>query len=105
MKKAEIEKKYGLYLKMVVSMGEFDNYNRFFNIYSEYEEACRRILVLTPYKELEEVNEFDKDKKITEPIKHEGNLWLREYELLQNPDKINLDEIEIDEDVIKDFKN
>ncbi|MGL4876075.1 MAG: hypothetical protein ACRC30_15660 [Clostridium sp.] len=105
MKKAEIEEKYGLYLKMVISMGEFDNYNRFFNIYSEYEEACRRILVLTPYKELEEVNEFDKDKKITKPIKHEGNLWIREYELLQNPNKINLDEIEIDEEFIKDFIN
>ncbi|MGL5647289.1 MAG: hypothetical protein ACRDDY_05510 [Clostridium sp.] len=103
MKRKEIEEKYNLYLKMVVSMGQFDTYNRFFNIYSDYEEACRRILVLTPYRELEEVNEFDKEKKIEEPIFYEGNLWLKEYEILQNPEKINLDEIDIDENIIKDF--
>lgn len=101
MLRKEIEEKYKLYLKMVVSVGGFENYNRFFNIYSDYEEACRRILVLTPYKELEEVNEFDKTKKIDSPIEYEGNLWLKEYPLLTNPNKIDLDIIEIDEKTVE----
>ncbi|MGV3024585.1 hypothetical protein ACED96_02565 [Clostridium thermobutyricum] len=103
MKKKEIEEKYKLFLKIVVSVGSFDNYNSFFNIYSEYEDACRRILVLTPYKELEEVNEFDKNKKIDTPIEHEGNLWIKEYNILTNPEKINLDEIDIEEELIYNF--
>lgn len=103
MKRKEIEEKYKLYLKMVVSVGEFENYNRFFNIYSEYEEACRRIVVLTPYELLEEVNEVDKDKKIDEPFEHEGNLWIKEYPILTNPNKVDLDLIDIDEDIIKEM--
>ncbi|WP_297632853.1 hypothetical protein [uncultured Clostridium sp.] len=105
MKRKEIEEKYKLYLKMVVSVGEFENYNRFFNIYSEYEEACRRIVVLTPYEELEEVNEVNKDKKIDEPFEHEGNLWIEEYPILTNPNKIDLDLMDIDEDIIKSLIN
>ena len=51
----EAAKKYNLYLKAVVSVKSFDSYNSFFNIYDKSEEPCRRIIVLTKSKELEEV--------------------------------------------------
>ena len=57
LKAVDVAKELGLYLKMVVSTKEYNNYNSFYNIYGEHEEPCRRILVLTSYKELEEVNE------------------------------------------------
>ena len=51
----EAAKKYNLFLKVVTSVKSFDSYNSFFNIYDETEEPCRRIVVLTKNKELEEV--------------------------------------------------
>ncbi|MEQ8153913.1 MAG: hypothetical protein ABRQ25_03320 [Clostridiaceae bacterium] len=84
---------YGLYLKVVTSVQAFDNYNSFFNIFEQFDEPCRRIAVLTPYKGLEEVN----DEKPGEPVIPntivEGNIWLKEYPLTINPEDIDLEEI------------
>lgn len=98
-------KKYGedkgLYLKIVTAVSNFQDYNSFFNIYSEYEEACRRILLLTPYKDLEEVYDISDSAKFRSGVLVEGNYWLDEYPLITNPNKINLDEVKISEETVK----
>lgn len=94
-------KSLGLYLKMVVSVSTFDDYNSFFNIYSEYEEACRRIMVLTPYKDLEEVNDSNPSEKFKSGILVDGSYWLNDYPLTTNPSKINLEEVTLDEETMK----
>lgn len=104
-KASELAKELGLYLKIVTSNKFFDTYNPFFNIFDEVEEPCRRILVLTPYKELEEVNDKNPADPIIEPMLIEGNIWLKEYPLTTNPRKINLDEIEITEEFYNKIKN
>ena len=38
-------KDLNLYLKVVTSTKSFENYNSFFNIYGDFEEPCRRIIV------------------------------------------------------------
>lgn len=103
-KAIDVANELGLYLKVVTSMKYFDTYNSFFNIFGEVEEPCRRIVVLTPYKELEEVI----DEKPAEPIIKgkilDGNLWLEEYPLLVSIEKIKLEEIMIDEYVLERLK-
>lgn len=86
-------KELGLYLKLVVSTKSFENYNSFFNIYDEFEEPCRRIAVITPYLELEEVIDANSDKPIEKYSIIDGNMWLGEYPLLCSPSKIKLEEI------------
>lgn len=102
---SNVAKELGLYLKVVTSTSFFDDYNSFFNIFSENEEYCRRIVVLTPFKELEEVSEKDPSLLITEPIKIDGNIWIKEFPLTTNPDKIDLNEIEISEELYNKIKN
>lgn len=98
-KAVEVAKELGLYLKVVISTKDFDNYNSFFNIYSEMDEPCRRILVLTPYKDLEEVNEDDPSNPIKKYEIIDGNLWIEEYSLRQNPNKISMEDVKIPEEV------
>lgn len=102
---SDIAKELGLNLKVVTSTSFFENYNSFFNIFTEREEYCRRILVLTKFKELEEVNEKDPSSSITEPILIEGNIWIMEFPLTTNPDKINLEEIEVSEEFYNKIRN
>ena len=102
---SDIAKELGLYLKVVTSTSFFENYNSFFNIFTETEEYCRRILVLTKFKDLEEVNEKDPSSSITEPILIEGNIWIKEFPLTTNPDKINLEEIEVSEEFYNKIRN
>lgn len=97
----EYGKSLGLYLKMVVSVSTFDDYNSFFNIYSEYEEACRRIMVLTPYEDLEEVNDSNPSEKFKRGILIDGSFWLEDYPLTINPSKINLEEVTLDKETIR----
>ena len=109
MKIKELGESLGLYVKVVTSMNTFDNYNSFFNIYDESEEPCRRILLLTPYSDLEEVY----DNIPSEPIKPykiiENNIWIEEYPLTTNPKNIMVDDIEIDnnliDEIIYNYKN
>lgn len=82
-----------LYLKVVTSTKSFENYNSFFNIYSDSDEPCRRIVVLTPYKELEEVVDEDPSKPIEIYKIIDGNMWIEEHPLLCSPSKIKMDDI------------
>ncbi|MGL5354415.1 MAG: hypothetical protein ACRDA5_14030 [Clostridium sp.] len=102
----ELAKELGLYLNVVTSMKTFDNYNSFFNIFSQTEEQCRRIVVLTPYKELEEIEEVENSNKdiITDRL-IEGNLWLQEYHLTTSPNKINLENIVVSKSLVKRLFN
>ena len=94
-KAVDIAKELNLYVKLVTSNAEFENYNSFFNIYSEFEEPVRRIVVITPYKELEEVIEQDSSKEINTEEIIDGSLWIREYPLTIVPSSIDLNSIEI----------
>lgn len=99
----EIAKELNLYLKVVVSTKSFETYNAFYNIYGDSEEYCRRIVVLTPYKDLEEVSDEDPNEKVEGKI-FEGNLWIAEYPLTMNPNKIDLDSLLVDESLIEEYK-
>lgn len=92
-KAIDLAKKMNLELKIVTSVRSFDYYNSFFNIFGETEEPCRRILILTKDKTLEEVYDENPDTKINEPCVMDDNIWLMEYPLTVNPNKINLEEI------------
>lgn len=104
-KAEDVAKELGLYLKIVTSTKSFDNYNSFFNIFTETDEPCRRIAVLTPYKELEEVNEDDPSKPINKYRLIDGSLWIEEYPLTQNPNKISLEDITIPREAYFTLKN
>ena len=95
--------KYGLYLKVVTSVRSFDSYNSFFNIYDESEEPCRRIVVLTKNNALEEVYEQNDSDELLDGKIIDGNLWIKEYSLLMNPNKIDLSELVVSEELLKDF--
>ena len=99
----EIEKKYNLFLKVVTSVKNFDSYNSFFNIYEESEEPCRRIVVLTKNKELEEVYDENPSEKIGEYEIIDGNMWIKDYSLLVNPNKIDLSDLSIDVKLIEEL--
>ncbi|MDS0524597.1 hypothetical protein NNC19_02830 [Clostridium sp. SHJSY1] len=103
-KALDVADKLGLYLKIVTTTSSFENYNSFFNIYTDMEEPCRRVAVLTPYKDLEEVTEVDLSKPIEKLKIIDNNLWIEEYPLTVNPKTIKLEDIYIPEetcDVIK----
>ena len=86
-------KKYNLYLKIVTSVKSFDSYNSFFNIYEETEEPCRRIVVLTKTKELEEVYDENPTEKVDECKIVDGNIWIKDYSLLVSPNKIDFSDL------------
>ena len=104
-KAIDVAKELGLYLKVVTSTKSFDNYNSFFNIFTEMDEPCRRIIVLTPYQELEEVNDNYPSKPINKNEIIDGNLWIEEYSLSQNPSKISIEDVKIPEEVYINLKN
>lgn len=89
-KAIEAAEKYNLFLKVVTSVRSYDSYNSFFNIYDEHEEPCRRIVVLTKTKELEEVYDENPTEEIKECKIIQGNLWIKDYSLLTKPDSIDL---------------
>lgn len=104
-KAIDLAKELNLYLKIVTATNTFESYNSFFNIYEQYEEACRRIVVLTPFKDLEEVYDKESDSKIVKNSIIDGNVWLQEFSLLVNPNTINLDDIIISKDDANRLKN
>lgn len=99
----EAAKKYNLFLKVVTSVRNFESYNSFFNIYDEYEEACRRIVVLTKTKDLEEVYDENPTETINECKIVEGNIWVKDYSLLINPDKIDLTNLIVDKQLVEEL--
>ncbi|MBE6050983.1 MAG: hypothetical protein E7214_10125 [Clostridium sp.] len=100
-KAIDVAKEKEMYLKVVVSTAPFDNYNSFFNIYGEEDKPCRRIVVLTPYKDLEEVSEVNAGTAIVTDRLINNNLWLAEFPLTTLPSKIELDKIIISEEQYK----
>lgn len=95
-----------LHLKVVVSTKNFGNYNSFFNIYDEWEEPCRRIVILTPYEGIEEVSDECPSIDIIENSIIDGNVWLKEFPLTTNASNIDLNELYIssdEADKIKEF--
>ena len=99
----KVADKYGLYLKVVTSVRSFDSYNSFFNIYDESEEPCRRIAVLTRNNALEEVYEQNDSDELLYGKIIDGNLWIKEYSLLMNPNKIDLSELVVSEELLERF--
>jgi len=99
----EAAKKYNLILKVVTSVKSFDSYNSFFNIYDETEESCRRIVVLTKNKELEEVYDENPTEKVDECKIVDGNIWIRDYSLLVNPNKIDLADLLINKKLVEEI--
>ena len=89
----DVAKKLDLYLKVVTSVKSYDNYNSYYNIYSESEEYCRRIVVLTKYEELEEVYDENPNEKINNIIIKDGNAWIKDFPLIMNPKNIDFDNI------------
>ncbi|MBS6600661.1 MAG: hypothetical protein ACLR02_09490 [Clostridium sp.] len=103
-KAIDVAKELGLYLKMVVSTKEYNNYNSFYNIYGEHEEPCRRILVLTSYEELEEVNEIEGKDEFEKYNIVDGNMWLEEYPLTFNPNKVDFEKVYITKEAYNKLK-
>lgn len=99
----EAAKKYNLFLKVVTSVKTFDSYNSFFNIYDETEEPCRRIVVLTKTKELEEVYDENPTEKVEECKIVDGNMWINDYSLLVNPDKIDLSDLIVNKKLVEEL--
>lgn len=99
----EVVKKYKLFLKVVTSVKSFDSYNSFFNIYDEAEEPCRRIVVLTKDEELEEVYDENPTEKVDECKIVDGNIWISDYSLLVNPDKIDLSNLIINKKLLEEL--
>ncbi|WP_238948000.1 hypothetical protein [Clostridium sp. YIM B02569] len=102
-KAIEAAERYNLFLKVVTSVRSYDSYNSFFNIYDEHEEACRRIVVLTKTKELEEVYDEDPTEEIKECKIVQGNLWIKDYSLLTNLDKINLSSLYVIKNLVEEL--
>lgn len=109
MKITELAKSLELYVKVVTSINTFDNYNSFFNIYDESEEPCRRIVLLTPYIDLEEVYDNNPSESIMPYKIIEDNIWIKEYPLTTNPKNIIINDMELDNnlanEIIYNYKN
>ncbi len=95
----DLAKELSLYVKLVTSIKSFDNFNSYFNIYSEVEEPCRRIVVITPYEELEEVYDENPDEPINSNVLIDGNVWIREYPLITSPKEIQLETLKISKEL------
>lgn len=103
MSAVEASKKYNLFLKVVTSVKNFDSYNSFFNIYEEAEQPCRRIVVLTKNEELEEVYDENPTGKVDECKIIDGNLWIKDYSLLVNPNKIEFSDLIVHKGLIEEL--
>lgn len=91
----------GLFLKIATSVRNFESYNSFYNIYGESEEPCRRIAIITKNEILEEVYEdSEKEDPVTEGRIVDGNIWLKDYTLLENPEKIDLSELTVSKELV-----
>jgi len=99
----EVANKHNLFLKVVTSVKSFDSYNSFFNIYEEAEQPCRRIAVLTKNKELEEVYDENPSEKVEDCKIIDGNIWIKDYSLLVNPNKIDLSNLNIDMQLVEEL--
>ncbi|MBN1067246.1 hypothetical protein FC789_02460 [Clostridium botulinum] len=93
-------KEYNLYLKVVTSIKSFDTYNSFFNIFDQYDDACRRLVVLTKYEELEEVYEEDSTKEVDSSKVLDGCIYLKSASLLTKPDKIDCSNLLVDKNLV-----
>lgn len=91
----------GYQLKIVTSVGLFDNYDMFHNIFEQYEEPCRRIVLLTKDENLTEVYEV---KNKTFPFENLGNIWLSEFPINISYSDIKLDEMVLNEKEIETIK-
>lgn len=92
----------GLFLKVATSVRNFESYNSFYNIYGESEEPCRRIAILTKNEILEEVYEdMEKEEPITEGRIVDGNIWIKDYSLLDNPEKLDLSELKVSKELLE----
>lgn len=104
LKAVDIAEELGLYLKVTLSTKSFAVYNSFYNIFGDTEEPCRRILVLTPYEDLEEVEDYNNDRPIEKYSIVDGNMWIEEYPLTVSPKEINLEEIYIPQEAYEKLK-
>ncbi|WP_286908878.1 hypothetical protein [Clostridium sp. UBA1652] len=95
----DLAKELSLHVKLVTSIKSFDNFNSYFNIYSEVEEPCRRIVVITPYEELEEVYDENPDKPINSNVLIDGNVWIGEYPLITSPKDIHIDALVVSKEL------
>lgn len=99
----EAARQYGLYLKIVTAVRNFDSYNSFYNIYDECEEPCRRIAILTKNNLIEEVYDEENSNEFFESKIVDDNIWIKEYSLLVNPKKIDISELQVSESLIKNL--
>ncbi|MEO2507538.1 hypothetical protein ABHA01_07050 [Clostridium paraputrificum] len=97
----DVAKELNLNIKIVVSIKGFDKYNAFFNIYGEDDEPCRRLVILTKDENIEEVYDENPGEAITPGMVVDDNIWIKEYPLTTNPNKIDIDDIEITDEVYK----
>ena len=99
LKLMEVAKELKFNLKIVVSIKGFDKYNAFFNIYGEDDEPCRRLVILTKDENIEEVYDENPGEAIVPGMIVDDNIWIKEYPLTTNPNKIDIGEIEITDEV------
>lgn len=107
-KVVDLAKELNLYVRIVTSIKSFDNFNSYFSIYSESDEPCRRIVVITPYEELEEVYDENPNSPVKSDILIDGNVWIKEYHLTTSPKNIHIDSLlvskELAHNISKMFK-
>ena len=99
LKLMDVAKELKFNLKIVVSIKGFDKYNAFFNIYGEDDEPCRRLVILTNDENIEEVYDENPGEAIVPGMIVDDNIWIKEYPLTTNPNKINLEDLEISEEI------
>ena len=99
LKLIDVAKELNLNLKIVVSIKEFDKYNAFFNIYGEDDEPCRSLVILAKEENMEEVYYENPGEAIVPGMIVDDNIWIKEYPLTTNPNKIDIGEIEITDEV------
>ncbi len=101
----DVAKKLYLNVKIVVSIKAFDIFNAIFIIYGEDDEPCRRLVILTKDENIEEVYDENPGEAITPGMVVDDNIWIKEYPLTTNPNKIDIDDIEITDEVYKKIIN
>lgn len=99
LKLMDVAKELKFNLKIVVSIKGFDKYNAFFNIYGEDDEPCRRLVILTNDENIEEVYDENPGEAIVPGMIVDDNIWIKEYPLTTNPNKINLEDLEVSEEI------